>query len=50
MLARIVGDLEDVEGDPVDARLAQSVQAGDVRASARKGVDKKVLEEWLICR
>ena len=33
MLAGVVRDLEDVEGDAVDARLAQSVQAGDVRAS-----------------
>ena len=33
MFARVVRDLEDVEGDAVDAGLAQSVQAGDVRAS-----------------
>ena len=29
--SRIVGDLEDVEGDPVDTRLAEGVESGDVR-------------------
>ena len=33
MLSGVVRDLEDVEGDAVDAGLAQGVQAGDVRAS-----------------
>ena len=32
MFARVVRDLEDVEGDAVDAGLAQSVEARDVRA------------------
>ena len=33
MFARVVRDLEDVEGDAVDAGLAQSVEARDIRAS-----------------
>ena len=35
MLARVVRDLEDVEGDAVNAGFAQGVQAGDVRASEK---------------
>ncbi len=33
MLAGVVGDLQHVEGDPVDAGLAQRVQTGDVRTA-----------------
>ena len=42
MFARIVRDLEDVERDAVDAGLAQSVQAGDIRASENAGHDINV--------
>ena len=32
VLSRVVGDLQNVEGDPVDARLAEGVEPGDVGA------------------